>query len=124
MSNLDHFRCPQCDEKRPTKPPKPDLVMPAMPPLGLINAVENWVRSWVRRRQFRQRFLHLLDYDDHILEDMGHCRDEIEWALQLPLPLREDAGQALLCRRARRRQAFSIGNGKKGANRVTPFEHS
>nr|WP_297459960.1 hypothetical protein [uncultured Halomonas sp.] len=76
--------------------------MPAMPPLGLINAVENWVHAWVRRRQFRQRFLYLLDYDDHILEDMGHCRDEIEWALRLPL--REDAGRALLCRRAWRRR--------------------
>ncbi|RUA22178.1 hypothetical protein DSL92_07185 [Billgrantia gudaonensis] len=24
-------------------------------------------------------------HDDHILEDMGHCRDDILWALRLPL---------------------------------------
>lgn len=101
MSDHNQTRCPQRDEEKPTQPPWPDFYMPAMPPLGLINTVENWVRAWVRRRQFRQRFLYLLDFDDHILEDMGHCRDEIEWALHLPL--REDAGQALLCRRARRR---------------------
>ncbi|SDM26113.1 hypothetical protein SAMN05661010_03783 [Modicisalibacter muralis] len=110
------------DAKQPTQPPMPDFYMPAMPPLKLINALENWVRSWVRRRQFRQRFLYLLDYDDHILADMGHCREEIEWALQLPL--REDAIKALSCRRERRRQASSIGNSGNGANRVTLSEHS
>lgn len=99
MPDLDRCRCNRHEVKRS---PKPDLFMPAMPPLGLIDALENWVRAWVRRRQFRQRFLYLLDYDDHILEDMGHCREEIEWALGLPL--REDAGQALLCRRAQRRR--------------------
>lgn len=100
MCDLNHCRCMQHEIKRP---PKPDLLMPAMPPLGLINAVENWVRCWVRRRQFRQRFLYLLDYDDLILEDMGHCRGEIEWALQLPL--REDAVKALSCCRERRRRS-------------------
>ncbi len=105
MCDLDQARRLPTKTEPPHQPPIPDVFMPAMPPLGLINALETWVRTRVRdmrrRREFRQRFLPLLAYDDHILEDMGHCREEIEWAAHLPL--KEDADQALLHRRARRR---------------------
>lgn len=104
MNDLDQTRRAQRDAKPSSRPPKPDILMPAMPPLGLIHAVENWLRARMRevrrRRRFRRRFLPLLGYDDHILRDMGHCREEIEWALHLPL--REDAHRALQRRRARR----------------------
>ena len=80
----------------------PDFYMPAMPPMGLINAIENWVKALFRRRCFRQRFLPLLGYDDHILEDMGHNREDIEWASHLPW--RKDAFQALQRRRDQRQE--------------------
>ena len=105
MSNLEPPRRALRQTQQKPQPPLPDFFMPAMPPLGLINAVENWVRPRVRevrrRRRFRQRFLPLLAYDDHILEDMGHCREDIEWASRLPL--KEDAHRALQRCRAKRR---------------------
>ncbi len=78
----------------------PDFYMPGMPPMVLINALENWVRAVLCRRRFRQRFLHLLAYDDSILDDMGHNREDIEWASRLPL--RKNAFKALQRRRAQR----------------------
>lgn len=78
---------------KPTPPPRPDFYMPAMPPLGLIYAIELWWWTYRRRRQFRRRFLPLLAHDDHILEDMGHHRSDILWASRLPLKV--DALQAL-----------------------------
>ncbi|MGC3874780.1 hypothetical protein ACPF7Z_16075 [Halomonas sp. GXIMD04776] len=106
MSNLKPLDRLQCEVKQPiqqspiSRTPMREFYMPAMPPMGLINAMENWVRALLRRRHFRQRFLHLLDYDDHILEDMGHNREDIEWASRLPL--RKDAFRALQCRRVQR----------------------
>ncbi len=96
-------RPPPIADKRPAQPTRPDFFMPAMPPLGLIHALETRWRDYLRRRQFRQRFLHLLAYDDHMLEDMGHYRDDIQWASRLPLM--EDADQALAQRRAKRKAA-------------------
>lgn len=96
MSDLEHCRRAYCQKKRPASPPIRDFYMPAMPPLGLINWVKCVAKAWLKRRRFRQRFLPLLTYDDHILKDMGHMREDIEWALRLPL--REDAYQALQCR--------------------------
>lgn len=87
--------------KNHATPPRPDFFMPAMPPLGLIHALEKKWWEYQRRRQFRQRFLHLLAYDDHMLEDMGHCREDILWASRLPL--KEDAERALTQRRAMRK---------------------
>ncbi|MBZ9560147.1 MULTISPECIES: hypothetical protein [unclassified Modicisalibacter] len=103
MSALDPIRRERCQDRQtrlPSRPPMPDFYMPAMPPLGLIQAVETRLRDWRRRRQFRRRFLPLLDHEDPILADMGHCRAEIEWAASLPW--REDATRALLERRERR----------------------
>ncbi|SHF20819.1 hypothetical protein SAMN02745148_02035 [Modicisalibacter ilicicola DSM 19980] len=105
MSNLKLLDRLQCEVKQPARPPLPrqpirEFYMPAMPPMGLINAVETWVRALVRRQRFRRRFLPLLDHDDHILDDMGHNREDIEWAARLPW--REDAFKALQRRRAQR----------------------
>lgn len=91
---------------RPKPPPQPYFYMPAMPPLGLIYAIELWWWAYRRRRQFRQRFLPLLTHDDHILEDMGHHRDDILWAARLPLKV--DALQALNERRAWRKKSDTI----------------
>ena len=35
--------------------PDPDLYMPAMPPLGLINALERKVQKWWRQRAERRQ---------------------------------------------------------------------
>ncbi|QOR37703.1 hypothetical protein HNO52_03615 [Billgrantia diversa] len=104
MSQYEPLRQPRTDAaKRPAQPPRPDFFMPAMPPLGLIHALETKWWEYRRRQQFRQRFLHLLAYDDPMLEDMGHCRDDILWASRLPL--KEDAEQALEQRRAAHKAA-------------------
>ncbi|TGG91687.1 hypothetical protein E4656_14925 [Natronospirillum operosum] len=87
------------DDNAPTPPTRLALYMPATPPLGLIHALELWWWRYRRRRQFRQRFQPLLAYDDHMLEDMGHRRSDIQWALGLPLQV--DALKALQERRAR-----------------------
>ncbi len=42
-------------EERPRRPREPELYMPAMPPLGLIHAVETRVKAWVRRGRQRRR---------------------------------------------------------------------
>lgn len=93
MSKYETIRRPQPVADKPTPPPKLDFYMPAMPPLGLIAAVEHWWKVYRRRRQFRRRFLPLLAHDDRILDDMGHHRDDILWASCLPLKV--DAFQAL-----------------------------
>lgn len=99
MTQYEPIRRPQPVAEEPAPPAKLDFFMPATPPLGLIYALELWWWRYRRRRQFRQRFLPLLAYDDHILEDMGHRRDDILWASRLPL--KEDAFKALTERRAR-----------------------
>jgi uncharacterized protein YjiS (DUF1127 family) len=77
----------------PPKPPRLEFYMPAMPPLSLIHQFE--MRWWrYRRRQlFRRHVVPLLAYDDHVLQDIGHRREDIHWANQLPLSV--DAVQAL-----------------------------
>ncbi|MDT8894357.1 DUF1127 domain-containing protein [Halomonas sp. I1] len=67
----------------------PTFYMPAMPPLGLIDALEGWivgrVRQWQRRRHFRRQIANLLVHDDRILADIGLDRRELERASRLPL---------------------------------------
>ncbi|CBV43086.1 DUF1127 domain-containing protein [Halomonas elongata] len=117
---MNAFNTPQCRDahhapdievpphaeggKRPRNQP-PSLYMPAMPPLGLIDALEGWIvdraRQWRRRREFRRQVANLLAHDDRILADLGLERDEIEQISRLPL--KEDACRALLDRQADRR---------------------
>ena len=54
--------------------------------------------AWQRRR----RIARLLDYDDHLLEDMGHRRSDIVEALALPISV--DARALLLQRKEERRR--------------------
>lgn len=81
--------------KRDAQPP---VYMPAMPPLGWIRWIHNRLGAW----RFRKKLQRLLDYDDHMLDDMGHTRGELIMALKLPL--KEDARQALLVWKAERRR--------------------
>lgn len=57
-----------------------------------LQKTQAYLAGWQRRR----RIARLLDYDDHLLEDMGHRRSDLLEALTLPM--REDA-QALLQQR-------------------------
>lgn len=84
----------------PPKPPKLEFYMPAMPSLTLIHRLE--MRWWhYRRRQlFRHHVLPLAACDDQVLRDIGHCREDILWANQLPL--KEDAIHALEARQKKR----------------------
>jgi len=54
--------------------------------------------AWQRRR----RIARLLDYDDHLLEDMGHRRSDLLEALALPIDV--DAQPLLLQRKEERRR--------------------
>ncbi|MCL5426565.1 MAG: hypothetical protein M1154_13255, partial [Gammaproteobacteria bacterium] len=53
-----------------------------------------------RRRLFRRHILPLLAYDDQVLQDIGHRREDILWASQLPLNV--DAIQAIEARQKKR----------------------
>ncbi|TFH88551.1 hypothetical protein EQG41_01575 [Billgrantia azerbaijanica] len=101
MSQHEPLRRPQTVADRPRPAPRLEFYLPAMPPLGLINAIEHRWAAYRRRRRFRQRFLPLLALDDRTLEDIGHRRDDLLWASRLPL--RENAHEALIARRAQRR---------------------
>ncbi|WP_409523900.1 hypothetical protein [Nitrincola sp. MINF-07-Sa-05] len=101
MTNLNHkcelYRQDVVDKTLLEKPVFPDIYMPAMPPLGLIAALENWFRAWSRRH----RLLRLLEYDDHMLEDMGYTRQDLLWAAEQPL--RVDARLVLQQQREKQR---------------------
>ncbi len=76
----------------------PHLYMPAMPPLGWIRALRQRLDAWAYRRKLRR----LLDYDDHMLDDMGHTRTELMMAINLPL--KENARKVLRQWRDERRR--------------------
>ncbi|MDQ7728870.1 hypothetical protein [Halomonas sp. SpR8] len=84
----------------PPKPPQLHFYMPAMPSMRLIRALDMGWWRYRRRRLYRRHIVPLLDYDDHVLRDIGHCRDDILWASQLPLKV--DAIQALEARQKKR----------------------
>lgn len=46
-----------------------------------LDTAQAWLTAWKRRR----RIARLLDYDDHLLDDMGHRRADLLDALQLPV---------------------------------------
>ena len=75
----------------------PKLIMPAMPPLGW-----RWIRQRLGAWVYRRKLKCLLDYDDHMLDDMGHTRAELMMAIGLPL--KADARKALLDWKAERRR--------------------
>ncbi len=62
------------------------------------NQISRLLRNWNIRRKVRA----LNDHEDHILEDIGAQRDEIQWAGRLPLTV--NAAIALNDRTKRRRE--------------------
>ncbi|NYS61283.1 hypothetical protein [Vreelandella salicampi] len=84
----------------PPKPPQLHFYMPAMPSMRLIRALDMGWWRYRRRWLFRRHILPLLAYDDHVLLDIGHCREDILWANQLPLKV--DAIHALEARQKKR----------------------
>ena len=109
MSDLDQEDLSRVQRNGPY--PLPDLYMPAMPPLGLIHTVERWVALYRRRRRFQRHVRPLLAQSDRILADMGCGRDDIVWALRLPLEV--DAQQALHERRKRRGEADQAASDRR-----------
>lgn len=81
------------------KNPYPDILMPTMPPLGLITAIENRLRNWRHRRLL----MRLLEYEDFLLADIGHQREDLVRASRLPL--RENAIEKLAEWREQRRSS-------------------
>ena len=69
--------------------PIPEYFMPAMPPLGLLSAIKDWLNAWRRRRAL----IGLLKYDDHMLDDMGYTRAELLMVSRLPI--KENAYEVL-----------------------------
>lgn len=69
---------PQNQRSRAGAPRRyPDLYMPAMPPVALIEQLHHWV--------CRRRMRRLLRLDDHRLRDLGYSRADLLWALRQPL---------------------------------------
>ena len=58
-----------------------EWVSPRLRSLPFIQALKNWYAGYCRR----QALIDLLRYDDHILEDMGHTRQELLAISKLPL---------------------------------------
>lgn len=76
-----------CHEMRTTKTPTTILqsieerVSSRLRSLPFIQALKDWYAGYCRR----QVLVGLLRYDDHILEDMGHTRQELIAISKLPL---------------------------------------
>lgn len=80
---------------------------------SLFRPVLRLLRAWGRhmlgawrtrcaQREARDAFRNTLRLDDHLLDDIGVTRDEVEWAARLPLD--ENASHALFARAKRRRE--------------------
>lgn len=93
--NPELEKSPTADQRRDAMP---HFYLPAMPPLGWIR----WLQQSWEARAYRRKLRRLLDYDDHMLDDMGHSRAELKMALNLPL--QADARRALRRWRAERRR--------------------
>ena len=84
----------------PPKPPQLHFYMPAMPSMRLIRALDMAWWHCRRRWLFRRHIVPLLTHDDQLLRDIGHSREDILWANQLPLKV--DAIHALETRQKTR----------------------
>lgn len=62
-------------------------------PLAIFDILIGAVRTWYQRRTDRAAFNTLLSLDDHMLDDVGVTRWEVERAARLPM--RVDAAQAV-----------------------------
>ncbi|MCC5859552.1 MAG: DUF1127 domain-containing protein [Ectothiorhodospiraceae bacterium] len=68
-----------------------------MPPFELYGAIRRWWQAYRRRQRFRSNVRALLEHEDTLLRDLGYRREDLYWALRLPL--RVDAVRALEERR-------------------------
>lgn len=99
MSEIDlNLELEKSSTVRRRRDAMPHFYVPAMPPLGWIRWLRQRLDAWAYRRKLK----HLLDYDDHMLEDMGHTRAELVMAIELPL--KADVREALLQWKAERRR--------------------
>ena len=64
----------------------------------------SWLARLYRNWKARRRIAQLETYDDHMLNDIGLTRDEINWAAGLPLTV--NSALALEDRAFRRRKNF------------------
>ncbi len=85
-----HREQPQRRRSAAARTAMPDLCMPAMPPLGLMAAVDRWIEARRRRRALRQ----LLALDDHLLCDLGLTREHLSEATRAPGPSAARRGSA------------------------------
>ena len=100
MRESTKFRGPFVEPECVKYPPQPTISMPAMPPLRLLALFEFWAKMALRRHHFKRLFLPLLEESNELLDDIGFRKEEIIWALGLPL--RVDALKALeVCRKER-----------------------
>ncbi|HET8850844.1 MAG TPA: hypothetical protein VFM78_13300 [Marinobacter sp.] len=107
MTTMNEFERPDIEPEAVHYPPEPDIYMPAMPPLRLIAVLECWWKRMRERWQFRKLYKPVLDRPDAQLQDVGLLREDILWAMALPL--RYDAFTALeRCRLARLRATGAI----------------
>lgn len=106
MQQSNKFRGPGVNPDFVKFPPQPSISMPAMPPLKLITFFEFWAEKALRRHHFKRLFLSLLQESDDLLDDIGYRREEILWALRLPLKV--DALKALEAYRKERMQSTQL----------------
>lgn len=100
MRETNNFRGPYVKPDSVRFPVEPRVLMPAMPSLKLMAVFEFWGKVVTRRHHFRRLFLPLLNESDDLLDDIGYRKEEILWALRLPLKV--DALRALeACRKER-----------------------
>ncbi|MEX0606321.1 MAG: hypothetical protein WD623_17090 [Marinobacter sp.] len=120
MGNANEFHRPTVRPDAPKLPPQPELLMPAMPPLKLLAVLEFWLHIYFRRRHFKKLFEALTQETDHTLSDIGYCRTDINWALNLPLKI--DALKALEACRKERGHRFTAesDNGPKSGALLAP----
>jgi len=75
-----------------------------MPPLKLRTLFELWTKMVLHRRHFKKLFVPLLQESDDFLDDIGYRKEEVLWALRLPMKI--DASKALeACRKDRMHSA-------------------
>ncbi len=82
---------------------------------AVVNSVRNFysavVNRMIRLREYNDRrraFERLRSLDDHLLDDIGLNRDDVEWGLELPLwqDAAEQSRRRVKTRRARNARPF------------------
>jgi len=104
MRKFDQFRGPCVKHECVRFPAQPNILMPTMPPLKLRTLFELWTKMVLHRRHFKKLFVPLLQESDDFLDDIGYRKEEVLWALRLPMKI--DASKALeACRKDRMHSA-------------------